>query len=172
METILSIQLVLAVMFIVVLAIFNLGQYKRILKLEKWKEGSNDDWNRSIDALAQYTTLFDGWRRNTIPETIDCADCGCMVKKKLAVKGDPYVAHGDVRIAIELEGVANAIVFPYYCKRCDPKKEDAAESVDVEIQKVIDKYAHQVDEYPDMMGEVFASLRKIVKRLKAERKTK
>ncbi len=74
------------------------------------------------------------------PETIDCATCGCMVKKELAIPGSLHIHReakmtnkynpNDVRWLPVSENVTHPFMheherevffIDYYCKRCAPK---------------------------------------------------
>lgn len=73
-----------------------------------------------------------------VSETVDCATCGCTIKKELAAEGGSWIKTTPQFIVVDYAGnpikQKKEIVTPYYCKRCAPKQEEAKTTEQVSDQ--------------------------------------
>lgn len=108
------------------------NKYKEeILWLQKRTKLLMRDLDSLINAIRKegYKILYDptgdaGILLSSRPtaSVVDCETCGCQIKKENAIAGEPFIRQRGRWVDNSYYGSEDYIHYPYYCKKCAPKK--------------------------------------------------
>jgi hypothetical protein len=146
-EMVLSMLSILTVVIVLTIIYFldDKGMQNRRIK------AIEDDNATHVSIKGSFDELKKAWEKIKFTETIDCAACGCMVKKEKAIRGPEYIEEemcslGTSRHWQKQGSKPQDLVWPtgnkrfandLFCRRCAP----SSELSDAAMQKMNKLYA-------------------------------